>query len=280
MGFSLSGLGKGLGAMATGGGSLLFGSNPVTDALGIGGKQNEYFQPQNQNTALTQLEGMSPLDTSSGYRANDVMNNPLLGQLFGKGGQMEQTGADINKLQNQGFQLTPEDHEAYGQVSGNIARLFGQSEQNLSQSMADRGLAAAPSGAASAEFSGLNGNKNEQLSQMQMQIANNRMQNTMQRLNSARSYMAQLGGQAEGAMNDSLSRDLAGRQERLGVAGARNTANAGANAANLASMEDKREAKDPTLLQGLGQGLFNSATKIGQMPGQMASNSVSGRSLF
>lgn len=144
---------------------------------------------------------------SAGMRkaSESVQSNPLLKGLFGEGGQLGQAEAEASKLSSQGYQLTPEDHEAYGQASGNIARLFGAQEQGLAQSLANRGFGIAPSGAAGSSFTGLQGNKNEQLSRAQTDIADKRMQNTMNRLNQTRSYISSLGNQAQGAMNSQYS---------------------------------------------------------------------------
>ncbi len=122
--------------------------------------------------------------TGSRMATEQVQNNPILSQLFGKGGAMERTNAEEQRLASQGYKLQPEDYEAYGQASGNIAREYGAQEQNLAQSLADRGLASAPNGAAAIQFTGLAGNKNEQLARAQTQIADARMNNTMNRINS------------------------------------------------------------------------------------------------
>lgn len=148
--------------------------------------------------------------TGSKFATEQVMNSPLLGQLFGKDGALSRSVGKEQELQNRGFSLQPEDKEAYGQISGDIARMFGQTENSMAQSLANRGLAAAPSGAAGAMFSGAAGNKNEQLAKAQMGIAQKRMQDTMQRIQQQQQFISQLGNQAAGAVQDQFGRQTAG----------------------------------------------------------------------
>lgn len=131
-----------------------------------------------------------------------VQNNPILSQLFGPQGVLSQTVDQQKELANRGYSLQPEDHEAYGQASGNIARMFGSQEQGLAQSLADRGLS--NSGAAGAAFSGLNGNKQEQLAGLQTQIAQKRMEMNQQRLGQMQNFLGTMGNQAQGAIGQEL----------------------------------------------------------------------------
>jgi hypothetical protein len=209
--------------------------------------------------------------TGSLFASRELMNNPILGALFGKSGQLSSTIDDVNRLQSQGFKLQPEDMEAYGQTSGDIARLFGQQEQGVAQDLASRGLAAAPSGAAGALYSGLAGNKNEQLARAQMDIAQRRMQDTLKRLDSARAYAAQLGGLGAGALQQQYERQLAGAREKRGgletTAELQNSMNAARAGAEQSSVADKRAAKAPSLGEAFGAGLLSSAGQIGASPG-------------
>jgi hypothetical protein len=154
--------------------------------------------------------------TGSKLATDQVQSNPILGQLFGQDGALSRSVGTEKNLQSQGFKLQPQDGEAYGQASGNIARMFGQGSANLSQDLASRGLAAAPSGAAGAEFSGLQGNRTEQLAQAQMNIANQRMNNTMQRIGQQQKFITQLGQQGNTAIGDQYGRNLAGVQNQQG----------------------------------------------------------------
>jgi hypothetical protein len=153
----------------------------------------------------------SPL-TGTKFATDQVQNSSLFGGLLGKGGALDRANAEEQDLATRGYSLKPEDHEAYGQASGDIARLFGSQEQGAAQSLADRGLAAAPSGAAGVAFSGLAGNKNEMLAKAQTDIADRRMQNNMQRLNSTRQFMNQLGGLGEQAVQGQFNRNMSGIQ--------------------------------------------------------------------
>jgi hypothetical protein len=116
---------------------------------------------------------------------------------------MNQTGQSIQDLMKTGYQLTPEDKTAYGQASGNIARQFGQSEKGLAHALASHGLS--NSGAAGAGFTGMMGNKNEQLANLQTQIADQRMKTNMARLGQMQNFMTSLGQQAQGAIGQQFN---------------------------------------------------------------------------
>lgn len=295
MGNSLFGGALGFGSPIGAIGGAGLGGNGVLESLGLSGAQGDYYNPSNpalnqmnqdnqsvQDSSFQGLQdqyaqgNMSMGDaignshtqaqknqlatgatTGSQFATDQVRNNPILGKLFGDKGELNNSINTEQNLQNRGFSLQPQDVEAYGQESGNIARLFGQSENNLAQSLASRGLGGAPSGAAGAQFSGLNGNKNEQLAQAQMKIANDRMQNTMQRIGQQQQFISQLGQQAGNDINQQYERQLQGAQNYQGnlenAAGAQNQF----NNSSLASTQDKRNAAGKTLFGALGQGLYS-----------------------
>lgn len=165
------------------------------------------------------------------FASNQVANDKVLGKTFGEGGLQDQVqgkngelgqnlGADREALsgKDDSYGLNQNDLQAYGQGSGNIARQFGQNEQSLSQSLADRGMGQGGN-AATAQFSGMQGNKNEQLAGLQQNIVNNRIQ-TAQGLAQARTNMdmqrasqaASLGAQGEQAISNA-------RGQNMGAAG-------------------------------------------------------------
>lgn len=274
MGGALSGLSNTTGSLYGGLGGITGGGvNNALSPFGLGGEQGEYFQGNTENRALqdylAKIQGFDPRAEMTGS-TEDVMNNAILGRTFGKGGLQEQTLGDLSKargeeadLSSRGFSLTPDDHEAYGQASGDIARMFGQSEQDLSQSLANRGLSQGPSGAAGAAFSGLQGNKQEQLAKAQTNIANQRMQNNLARLNSTRQFMSQLGGLGSDLNRQGQTAIESQYQARhqpiddLGrAAGLQMQQNAAANEAGMASLQDKRGSAGKTLFDAFGRGLF------------------------
>lgn len=140
--------------------------------------------------------------------SQQVQSNPLLSGLFGKGGTLDRTIGQEQSLGSKGFSLQPEDHEAYGQASGDIARMFGQNDQSLAQALSDRGLSS--SGVAGQQFSGSLGNKNEQLAKIQTDIAQKRMQMNNDRLNQTRNFLTQMGGQAQNALNSQRDTNFQG----------------------------------------------------------------------
>ena len=242
--------------------------------------------------------------TASKYAQEQVMSQPLMQGLIGQGGIGEQAqnqysqyggllGASQARLdesrealkgRDQSYGLQASDLAAYGQASGDIARQYGAQEQSLAQMLADRGLASAPSGIAGAEFSGLMGNKNEQLAKQQQQIAQNRI-NTAQGLAQARmnadlsrysqeaaiqgqagalaGQMGQLGQQAIGAQ---YGRNLSGANQQLN---ALQSAAGSALSSNVASQGINNEIfaqQQQTRMPGLGEAL---TTAVTQLPGQL-----------
>lgn len=160
-------------------------------------------------------------DSNARETAKQIQENPLLAGLFGKGGLLESSTAEAQDLAKRGYQLKPEDYEAYGQASGNIARMFDKSEQSLAQALAARGLDAS-SAIAGREFAGSQGNKMEQLAQLQRNIADDRMKRNMERLAQTRGFAAQLGGQAQQELQSQFGRNVEGHQQRM--SGIRNQA--------------------------------------------------------
>lgn len=199
--------------------------------------------------------------TGTKFATQQVQDNPILGQLFGdKGGLTSQMGI-LNNLQNQGFQLKPEDITQYGQTSGNIARMFGQAGNQASQSLSDRGLASAPSGAAGAMFSGLQGNQNEQLAQAQQNIMQQRFQNTQNQIAQQQSFISQLGNQGANAINQQYDRQLSGVQAQkqgLGMgASAQNSSNAAENKAAYDAANFENANKPINFMDAFTQGMNN-----------------------
>lgn len=160
------------------------------------------------------LGDMIATDALTGRRfaSDQIRQDPVSGQIYGDDGMFGRLGEEEKRLSEQGFRITPEDREAYGEASGDIARMFGQEEQNLAQMLQSRGLSS--SNAATSGFTGLQGSKNERLSGAMRKIANDRMQNTMQRLQSTRSMIQGLGGNYENAIGNQFNRALAGRQQK------------------------------------------------------------------
>ncbi len=196
-----------MGALLGAVGGLVNSGNKGTNignALGMTPEQtaraNEASQNYYQNVADTQRAGGAQGQYNAATQA--LQSNPVLGQLFGKNGQMSQANNQLTQLNNQGFNLTPEDRTAYGQASGDITRQFGAQGQNLAQSLAARGMG--QSGAAGAQFSGLQGSQQEQLAKLQQNIAQQRMQTTMQRIGQTQNFLANMGQQAQSGIGQNL----------------------------------------------------------------------------
>lgn len=231
-----------------------------------------------QKDQFNQLLATDPTSGSM-FATDQVRNSPILGQLFGQGGLMNRLDSEEQNLAKQGFKLTEGDHEAYGQAAGNIARLFGQQEQGMAQSLADRGLAQGGSGAALAGFAGLQGNKNEQLAQSQMQIANQRMQNTTQRLQQSRELLGNLGTVGANAIQQQYGRQLSGAQAKDSLMGntsqLNNQLNAERNQAGAINAESRNANKGQNLMDAFGGGLMSSAYSFGATPGKSNDQAIS-----
>lgn len=200
-----------MGAVA--GGALLGGIGGAMAGQKEGGKTaGNMFLSGHQGLDPGHLQGL--IADSMGEKTQFLRNiddigtglqqDPVLGQLFGQGGTLSRANQEEQQLASRGFSLKPEDYEAYGQASGDVARMFGQQEQSLAQSLADRGLS--NSNIAGAEFTGLQGNKQERLAGLQRQIANDRMKMNMERLGQTRNFLSQMGNQAGNALQDRYGR--------------------------------------------------------------------------
>lgn len=161
-------------------------------------------QYQGSQDALNGVQG-------SNTATDQVQGNSILGQTFGKGGTLDRTTAEEQNLANRGYSLKPEDYEAYGGASDQIAREFGNSGNGLAQALSDRGLGS--SNAAAQGFSGLQGNKLEQLGAMSRKIANDRMNMNMQRLGQTRQFLGNLTQQGANDINQQYGRQLEGEKQ-------------------------------------------------------------------
>lgn len=233
--------------------------------LTLDGEQGEYVTPEQHQQRLYRAFA-NDYDNQMNLADKGVQESAMTKNLYGQGGLNERLNSEEQKLASQGFQLTQDDREAYGQTAGDVSRLFGQQEQAATQNLARRGLASASSGASGAMFSGLAGNKNEMLAKAQTDIANKRMQNTLQRLQQTRNQMQTLG--VQGA-------DLARtryQDKGQGLMNAVNVENLG-NEQNRNALQDKNDAFKPGLLETIGNGL---QTGIGNLASAAPGMAVGG----
>ena len=242
-----------MGGIVKGIGKAVFG--------GKGGKGDSYGGSDFRNKLLDQVESEGSLHTDQGTQ--DVQADPLLSRLYGSGAdsltsRALQSQKDLSG--RQGFSMQPEDYEAYGQAAGNIARQSGQQENQLAQMLASRGLASGASGAAGQAYTGLAGNKFEQLAQKQMQIAQNRMEMNRQRLNDANQLARGLGQDTQGAIGEAYGRNLARRQDARATAGARLAQQQAQAADAQAKFQSEQASQSSGLLGGIGSGIMSGVT--------------------
>lgn len=213
---------------------------------------------KNLNQSLADAMSAQKANTAASAQ-NQVMNSPLYGQLFGQGGQMQNTGNQINQLMNSGFQLQPQDYQMYGQAAGQLARNTGGMENSLAQALASRGLS--NSGVANQQFMTAEGNKNEQLGQQMLQLQQNRFAQNMQQLQGARQYMSQLGAQAQGAVGQTYGQNRQNAMDQYGM--------------GMDYLGRRQDQSNENLKQQVGTAHPNSLTNglVGNMAGFAAGNS-------
>ncbi len=237
-------------------------SNDVLGSMDMGAGGNAGLNQQMQNALAT-----GPT-TGSRYATEQVGDNAILGGLYGQGGQLSQAEGKLTDLQNQGFNLTPGDQTMYGQMSGDIARQFGNQGNQATQNLASRGLSS--SGAAGAAFSGLAGNQNEQLANAQQQIAQQRYQNTMGQIGQYQNFVNSMGVNAGNAINQQYGRQQSGVNTQMGgLEAAAQEANASdqtANQGNMAQFDANMKNKPQNFMDaatGAASGGMGAAGKSG-----------------
>jgi len=209
--------------------------------------------------------------------SQEFLDDPVLGKLFNQGqgymGDIEKDLGNIRgeerKLASRGYSLLPEDYEAYGEASGNIAREFGGAENSLAQALASRGLST--SGSATRAFMGSQGNKLEQLAQTQRKIADDRMKTNMARLGQTRNFMSNLMGQQQGALGQQQGFARGGISDKNMLAQSKADM-AQQNLSNLAGQSNTNLAQQ----RAVAPGSFMSAAVGGMQKGMAADiNSLS-----
>lgn len=208
-----------------------------------------------------------------GHKAGsqEFLDDPLLGKSYQQGqeslagimGDVGNIRGEERQLAGRGYSLQPEDYEAYGQASGNIARESALGDASLSQALASRGLSG--SGMAGRAFAGAQGNKMEQLRQSQRQIAQDRMNMNLQRLGQTRQFMNQLLGQQQQGI---------GQQQEFGLQGSQAKNQFAQNKAQMAQGNLKALANQSNenwqQKQDTAPGSFGSALFGGLLGGGMA----------
>lgn len=212
-----------------------------------------------------------------------LQQGPLTSALYGGAGgsELSRALADVQKTRDPGYySLNADDQTSYGQQSGNLARMFGQGEQDLAQSLANRGLGGAASGVAGQQFSGLQGNKMEQFAGLQRQIADQAMQRQMQQSQMLRNYAQTMAGQQASDIGAQYGRQSGGveatRDQLQQMTKNEMSQNQMQNADAQASMADKRAAYAPGFGEMLGAGLNQSGQMIGSAPGTFAQSFAGG----
>jgi hypothetical protein len=214
-----------------------------------------------QEHAFQEEMVFNPL-TGTMMAGEQVRTDPVLSKLFAEGGLLSRAEAEEKDLASRGFSLQQEDHEAYGQTSGNLARMFGQQENDIAASLASRGLAAAPSGAAGQAFSGIAGNKYEQLARAQTDIAQKRMNTNMQRLNQTRSLMQGLGSDYGNQLSNQYNRNMAGIQARRGNLNATASQQQNQQRMQQGQANDAFEQRESTRTPNFGEVMANTGTQL------------------
>lgn len=254
---------KSIGTAVLGGPAALIGSKLAPKlGLGLDDEQGAYATPEQKQQKQYQ-DYMANYDKNMGEATKGVQEGAMTKGLFGEGGLQSQLGTEGSDLASRGYSLTQGDREAYGQTAGDVSRMFGQQDQAATAQLARRGLGAGASGAAGAQFSGIQGNKNEMLAQAQTSIAQKRMADTNQRLQQNRVMQSQLAGQGVGMAKS----NFADKGSALGAA-----AGVEGNINNQArqTLADQQAAVKPGLFSTIGQGLQRGVGQMAQAaPGML-----------
>lgn len=212
------------------------------------------------STAEMSAIASSPI-AGSIVASEQVRSDPLTSGLLGEDGALSRAITEEKDLSSRGYSLQPEDYEAYGQGSDQIARNFAVEESSLASALADRGLASADSGVARQQFSGVQGNKFEHLGQLQRQIADDRMTKNLQRLTSTRDFVNSATNTGIGAQHNAFNRNLAGAENRTNTQGRAASGELAKyqaeSAANQAAMESKLANKEVGLGDALSKGFLS-----------------------
>jgi hypothetical protein len=257
------------------------GANPGNMLL-PGGPDGAGIQQSLQSTAIGNLlqpihQGAYTDPSQMSQLATDqITSNPMMAQSFGQGGLLNQTGDQISNLMQNGYGLTNDDRTAYGQASGDIARMFDQNDQSLANALASRGLSS--SGAAGQMFANSLGNKNEQLGKMQQQIAQNRVQMAQKQLDSARSFYSGLQGQGINAQQGQQHLNLAGQgqyqDQAMGLADRAKSYLMGEQGQQNNATTMERNTQTPTALSNAFNGALGGAQAGVGMANQMSSTDL------
>lgn len=221
---------------------------------------------------------------SNNMAKEQLLSDPTVSGLYGDNGLQRKMadvagnlGQDRESLfgRDESYGLNSGDLQAYGQAQGEVERLFGNQEQQAAQSLSNRGLGAAPSGAAGALFSGIAGNKNEQLAKAQMQIAQNRV-NTAKELAQSRvnadlgagQLSTSLGALGQNALHGSKADSIAAQElgyNTLAGLSALNTGQTGLEHNLMQSAANNENSKNSDFLGNLLKGGI--ATGVGALTG-------------
>jgi hypothetical protein len=242
-----------------------------TLGLGFEDEQGAYATPEQVQAGLYRSFA-NDYESQMGLADKGVQTSGLTRDVYGEDGLQSRLAREGRELANNGFQLTQGDREAYGQVSGDVSRLFGQQEQQTSQNLARRGLASASSGASAAAFSGLQGSKNEMLAKAQTDIAQKRMTDAQNRYRENAALQAEVASVGAGL---SRNRFL---DKGQGLLNSVSVENAG-NEARRQALADQEAAIRPGLFSTIGQGLQAGIGNLAtQAPGMLVSGGMPGMS--
>lgn len=254
-------------------------SAPVLDALRQYGSgemslEDALASVQDPNTQA-QLRRQIATDPITGRQvaAGQITEEGPGAQLYGEEGLMQRLAQEEEGLRDpSAFRMGEDDYTAFGQAAGDITRQAGQREAELANILAQRGLSS--SGAAGAAFSGLAGNKFEQLSRAQTNLAQKRVDSARRRLAENRAMQQSLGGQFESALQGTRGQNLQGAQFGLG----QQQDSASSEMQNrMVQQQQKNEelmqrqaTRKPGLFESLGEGIKGGIGQAGQMVGGAA----------
>lgn len=216
------------------------------------------------------------------FAEDQLLGTGVGSQLYGNEGLMQRLASEEQDLAGQdAFRLTEADQTAFGQAAGDITRRSGQQEAQLANMLAQRGLG--QSGAAGAAFSGLAGNKFEQLARAQTDLAQRRVDSARQRLQQNRQMQQQLGGQFGQELGRGRTQNLQGAQFGFGQQQSQAQRDYERRLAEQQQknieLAQKQATRKKGLFEQLGEGIAGGAQQAGQQVGTLGTGFLMNQAL-
>ena len=237
----------------------LFGGSAGRDAGNTG---NQNFDLYNDSTRKYLNRGANA--GSQEFLGDSLMagQNAEYGKQVGQLGDIfNRANAQEQNMSSRPYGLEDRDNTAFTQSAGNLARMFGASDNQMSQQLQNRGLS--NSGSANRGMMTSLGSKNEQLGKLMTSIADQSWGRQQQQLNAQRDWLGQIQGQRAGVTGQQGNYQLAGigqknaqaaQQGQMGMQGLNDI-----NAQNNENMSQRMATENSGLKGAIRRGALSQA---------------------